>query len=120
MEEAPSPGPRVLLACEWFVKYTAGLARGLADAGCEVILLTRDHDIEFGGEPGAMKEFVAETLEGKARHLELEGRVRDLSRLRDVARLRRRLGHWGPEVVHVQDSLTHDMRLAVAAGYPWR
>jgi glycosyltransferase involved in cell wall biosynthesis len=110
--------PRVLLACEWFVKYTAGLARGLAEAGCDVTLLTRDHDIEFGGEPGAMRAFVAATLDGKARHLELGGRVRELSRLPEVARLRRQLGHWDPGVVHVQDSLTHDMRLAVAAGFP--
>jgi glycosyltransferase involved in cell wall biosynthesis len=110
--------PRVLLACEWFVKYTAGLARGLADVGCEVTLLTRDHDIEFGGEPGAMRAFVAETLDGRARHLELGGRVRELSRLPELVRLRRQLSHWEPEVVHVQDSLTHDMRLALAAGFP--
>jgi glycosyltransferase involved in cell wall biosynthesis len=115
-----APRPRVLLACEWFVKYTAGLARGLADAGCEVALLTRDHDLEFGGEPGAMRAFVAETLAGRARHLELGGRVRELSRLPEVVRLRRQIGRCQPEFVHIQDSLTHDMRLAVAAGFPRR
>ncbi len=112
--------PKVLLACEWFVKYTAGLARGLADAGCEVVLLSRDHDLEFGGEPGAMREFVAATLEGRARHLEIGGRVRDPAQLRRVMRLRRDLRRWRPDYVHVQDSLTHDMRLAVAGGFPWR
>ena len=112
--------PKVLLACEWFVKYTAGLARGLADAGCEVVLLSRDHDLEFGDEPGAMREFVARTLGGGARHVEIGGRVRDPSRLRQVARVRRDLGRWGPDFVHIQDSLTHDMRLALAGGYPWR
>ncbi len=111
---------KVLLACEWFVKYTAGLARGLADSGCEVVLLTRDHDIEFGGRPGAMREFVAAELGGRGRHVELGGRVRDPSKLREMIRLRRQLRRWSPDVVHVQDSLTHDMRLAVAAGYPWR
>lgn len=111
---------RVLLACEWFVKYTAGLARGLADAGCEVVLLTRDHDLEFGERPGAMREFVAGTLEGRARHVEIGGRVRDPSRLREVWRVRGELRRWAPDVVHIQDSLTHDMRLAVAGGYPWR
>ena len=112
--------PRVLLACEWFVKYSAGLTRGLVDAGCEAMLLTRDHDLEFGNVPGAMHEFVAMTLGGKARHLELTGRVRDLGRLRDVVRLRRLGKRWGPDVVHIQDSLTHDLRIAVAAGYPWK
>ena len=58
-------GPRVLIACDWFVKYAAGLARGLTDLGCEVVLLTRDHDKEFGDEPGAMQSFVKETLPGQ-------------------------------------------------------
>jgi glycosyltransferase involved in cell wall biosynthesis len=110
--------PRVLLVCEWFVKYTTGLARGLADAGCEVTLLSRDHDLEFGDEPGAMRDFVATTLDGRARHLEIGGRVRELSRLPDVWRLRRLCKGWEPDVVHVQDSLAHDLRLALAAGFP--
>jgi glycosyltransferase involved in cell wall biosynthesis len=117
---AAAPAPKVLLVCEWFVKYTAGLARGLADAGCDVVLLTRDHDLEFGDEPGQMREFVARTLDGRARHLEIGGRVREPSRLPEVLRARRQLGRWKPDYVHIQDSVTHDMRLAVAAGYPWR
>ena len=67
---------RAWLACDWFVKYTAGLAQGLAENGCEVTLLTRDHDQEFGDEPGAMRGFVAANA-GAVRHLELPGRVRD-------------------------------------------
>jgi glycosyltransferase involved in cell wall biosynthesis len=117
---AGSAEPRVLLACEWFVKYTAGLARGLADAGCDVVLLSRDHDLEFGGEPGAMREFVAEMMDGRGRHLEIGGRVRDPSKLRETFALRRELSRWRPDFVHIQDSLTHDMRLALAGGYPWR
>jgi starch synthase len=111
---------KVLLACDFFLKYTTGLARGLADVGCDVVLLTRDHDIEFGGEPGAMREFVAATLDGRARHLEIGGRTRDLGKLREVLALRRRLGRWAPDFVHIQDSLTNDMRLGLAGGYPWR
>lgn len=114
------PGPRVLLACDWFVKYTAGLAGGLADLGCEVVLLTRDHDKEFGDEPGAMQSFVKETLEGKAIHLEMGGRVRDPSRLGDLARLRGYCRRWEPEVVHVQEHLGNDMRLAAIAGLAQR
>ena len=109
----------MLLACEWFVKYTAGLARGLADAGCDVALLTRDHDLEFGEEPGAMRSFVEDTLAGAGRHFELAGRVRDPAQVGQVVRLHRTFHRWRPDIVHVQDSLTHDMRLAAAAGLSW-
>lgn len=107
---------KILLACEWFVKYTAGLARGLADAGCDVVLLTRDHDHEFGDGPGAMREYVDATLAGRARHVVLPGRVRDPARLRAAVRIRRGMAAWAPDVVHVQDSLTSDALLAFATG----
>lgn len=107
---------RVWLGCDWFVKYTAGLARGLADVGCEVDFLTRDHDQEFGDEPGAMREFVAATTAGTVRHLELGGRVRSLAGLRDVARLARLRRGWGPDAVHIQDSVANDFRLGLASG----
>jgi glycosyltransferase involved in cell wall biosynthesis len=112
-------GLRVLLACEWFAKYTTGMARGLADHDCDVTLLSRDHDLEFGNEPGAMQAFVDGLLGGHGRHIAIGGRVRDLRQLRRVGAVRRALDAWGPDVVHVQDSLTHDLRLAVAGGYPW-
>jgi len=118
--EGETAQPRVLLACDWFVKYTAGLAGGLAELGCEVTLLTRDHDQEFGGEPGAMRAFVRAELGDAVRHLELGSRVSDPRRLGALVRLRRAVARWGPDVVHVQDSLANDPRLALAAGIPPR
>ncbi len=112
--------PRVWLACDWFVKYTAGLAAGLGEVGCEVTLLTRDHDQEFGGVGGAMEEFLAGSLGPGAQHLVLPGRVSDPRRLGDVARLRRVCRRWRPDVVHVQDSLANDARLGIASGLPPR
>jgi glycosyltransferase involved in cell wall biosynthesis len=117
---AGAGGPRVLLACEWFVRYTAGLARGLADNGCDVTLLCRDHDLEFGDVPGAMQAYVDGRFGGHGRQIALRGRVRDVGELRRMMLARRVVGSWGPEFVHIQDSLTHDLRLAVAGGYPWR
>lgn len=109
---------KVWLACDWFVKYTVGLAGGLAGLGCEVTLLTRDHDQEFGGEPGAMRSFVAERLGDAVRHLELGGRVSDPGQLGALWRLRREAARWGTDVVHVQDSLANDPRLALASRVP--
>jgi starch synthase len=113
---AGGAGPRVLLACEWFVKYTAGLAAGLADAGCEVTMLTRDHGHEFGDDPAAMREFVAAALDGRGTHLELSGRVSDPAALRQLGRLRRRVARWRPDVVHAQEAISNDLRLVLAAG----
>jgi glycosyltransferase involved in cell wall biosynthesis len=110
-----SSQPRVLLACDWFVKYTAGLAGGLAELGCDVTLLTRDHDLEFGGEAGARREFLRAALGDSASRLELSGKVRDARHLAGAIRLRRAIGRRPPEVVHVQDSLANDIGLALAA-----
>jgi glycosyltransferase involved in cell wall biosynthesis len=111
---------RVWLACDWFVKYTAGLASGLEEVGCAVTLLTRDHEQEFGGAAGAMGEFLAERLGLRTEHRVLAGRVSDVGRLGDVVRLRRAARSWRPDVVHVQDSLANDFRLALASGLPPR
>jgi glycosyltransferase involved in cell wall biosynthesis len=107
--------PRVWLACDWFVKYAAGLARGLADTGCAVTLLTRDHDQEFGDDPGAMRAFVDETVDGAVRHLELAGRVRSLSAAPDLLRLRATERRWRSDVIHLQDSVANDPRLVAAS-----
>jgi glycosyltransferase involved in cell wall biosynthesis len=122
MPEAGTAAPplRVWLACDWFVKYTVGLAAGLAEVGCEVTLLSRDHDQEFGGEPGAMRAFVAEQLGGEVRHLQLAGRVSDPRALGDVVRIGRARRSWAPDVVQIQDSLANDVRLAAASGLAGR
>jgi glycosyltransferase involved in cell wall biosynthesis len=110
-------GFRVWMACDWFVKYVTGLAGGLEAVGCEVTMLTRSHDQEFGNEAGAMRAFVAAGA-GGARHLELRGRVREPAGWRDTARLARERRRWGPAVVHLQDSVTNDLRLGFASGWP--
>src|SRR3954463_13052113 len=48
--------PRILLACDWLLKYAAGLAQGLREAGADVALLTRDHGLEYGGNAGEKGE----------------------------------------------------------------
>jgi glycosyltransferase involved in cell wall biosynthesis len=110
-----SSAPRVLLGCDWFVRYSAGLASGLAAGGAGVTLLTRTHDGEFGSVPGAMRAHVADRLGPEAPHLRLPGRVRDPRALVEVARVRRAVARLAPDVVHLQDSVVNDPRLLVAA-----
>jgi glycosyltransferase involved in cell wall biosynthesis len=109
-------GPRVLLACDWFLRYTVGLAGGLAAHGAQVALLTRCHDREFGSIPGAMRRYVLDALGPGVPHACLEGRVRDPGALRAVVRVRRAVQRSPPAVVHIQESLLNDPRLLLAAG----
>lgn len=115
---------RVLLACDWFVKYTAGLARGLAEQGSDVLLLTRDHVFEFPSEAaagatedgGVVRRYVSGVAGSRVRHRVLTGRVREPSALRRLVRLRREIAAFDPHVVHLQESVLDDPRLLVASG----
>ena len=46
---------RVVLACDFFLKYTAALASGLDRQGADVALVSREHDLEFGRVQGGMR-----------------------------------------------------------------
>lgn len=110
-----SGSPRVLLACDYHLRYAAGLARGLTENGCSATLLTRTHDGEFGGEQGAMGAYVAAMLDGAATHERLSGRPGRLGDWVELLRVRRRLRAFAPDVVHLQDSILNDPRLVLAA-----
>lgn len=108
--------PRILLAADFHLKYAAGLARGLADAGARSVLLTRDHAQEFGGDAEEMRFALDDRLGGRVPLWTLTGRVREASALSGVARLRSRRRAFAPDVVHVQEGMANDVRLVVAAG----
>ncbi|MBX5468691.1 MAG: glycosyltransferase family 4 protein [Thermoleophilaceae bacterium] len=106
---------RVVLACDWFLRYCAGLAGGLHEEGAEVTLLSRAHAEEFGGDEAARRDYVERHAHG-ARRIELPGRVRDAGALVPMARIARSLRDWRPDFVHLQDSVPNDWRLVWAAG----
>lgn len=108
--------PRVLLACDYHLRYDARLAGGLSRAGAAVTLLTRDHDGEFGDVPGAALEFVSEATSPRVELLRQPGRVRSLPGWRALPALRRAVRNGRPQFVHVQQSVGNDPRLIVAAG----
>jgi starch synthase len=112
---------RVLMVSDWHAKYVTWLSRGLIEHGCRVRLLTRDHDLEFGGEagevePGTMARWVTDTLEGRARHLQLPGRVREVAAMPAALRLWGGLRRFHADVVHLQDAAAQDFRLPLVAG----
>jgi glycosyltransferase involved in cell wall biosynthesis len=107
--------PSVLLVCEWYLRYTVGLATGLVDRGADVALMTRGHSGEFGADPAAMRDFVTGALGPGVPHVRIGGRVRDPRAVAAVLRARRTARRLAPDVVHVQDSLINDPRLFAAA-----
>ena len=116
MTAAEPPGPRVLLACDHFIRYETGLARGLREVGWEPVLLGRVHDHAFGSEPDAMRRYLEQRLGSEQPFLRVEGRVREPSGWRSLPRLRRQLRRLAPDVTHVQGCIDHDPRLVIAAG----
>jgi glycosyltransferase involved in cell wall biosynthesis len=114
---APSgEGRRVVLACDFHRHYTGMLAGALDRAGAGVTMVTRDHDLEFGDEPGAATEFLRREAGAGVDLRILEGRVRSPGGWRRALALRRELLAPGVPIVHAQDSIGNDMRLMVAAG----
>lgn len=107
---ARSSAPAALLVCDFFLKYTLGLAQGLQQAGCRTTVLGREHAGEFGGDVVAARAEIDRRLAAGGDVRLLSGRVRDVRAMRDVVTLRRALAGQGA-VVHLQDGVVNDPRL---------
>jgi glycosyltransferase involved in cell wall biosynthesis len=94
---------RVLVVCDWFLKYAVEQTIGLRQAGADAALLCRDHAGEFGGDAGERKEFVDRAARHGVEVIELRGRTSSIRHLPDVARVGRAVRSWRPDVVHVHD-----------------
>jgi glycosyltransferase involved in cell wall biosynthesis len=105
---------RVLVMCDWFLKYASGQLGGLRDCGATTALLCRTHAFEFGGDPDERASLVERVRRGGTDVFELAGRMSSLAGARDLARLREAVARWKPDVVHVHDN--HDPRLLAASG----
>jgi glycosyltransferase involved in cell wall biosynthesis len=113
---APPASPRILLACDWLLKYAAGLAQGLREAGAEVALLTRDHGLEYGGNIDEMRADLEARLGPESPLWLAPGRVRDVGAVGEMRRIAAEAREFGADAVHFQQSLMDDPRLFWAAG----
>lgn len=108
---------RVLITCDWFLKYAAEQAAALARAGASVLVLCREHAFEFGGDTAERGATLAEPMRAGVRIVELAGRLWDAHGLTALPGLRRLVRRFDPEVVHAHDGA--DVRaLALLAGRP--
>jgi alpha-maltose-1-phosphate synthase len=107
---------RVVLACDFLLRYTTTLAAALDRAGADVALLTRTHDLEFGNRLGAAEAFVRTTAGDGVRHFALAGRPRSARGWAQALQLRREVRRFAPQIVHLQESVVNDPRLPIVAG----
>jgi glycosyltransferase involved in cell wall biosynthesis len=107
---------RVLIVCDFFLKYGAQQARSLARMNHDVAILCRSHAFEFGGHSGERAELLARAGDDGVGLFVVRDSIRSLRALPTVLEIRRALRRWRPDVVHVHRN--HDPRLlAVTAGY---
>lgn len=100
---------RVLLVCDFFLKYTTPLALALRRQGVQLALLCRDHLQEFDFNQNEYGALIDELQDAGVDVFVLPGRVSSLRTVPALVRVRRELRRWRPEVVHAQDN--HDPRL---------
>ena len=100
---------RILIVCDFFLKYGAQQARSLARMNHDVAILCRSHALEFGGDHGERDDLLADARLDGVRLFVVPGRVRSIRAVRPVLEIRRALRRWRPDVVHVHR--THDPRL---------
>lgn len=102
-----------MLLCDWFLKYTASFAAGLAHAGHEVCLVCRRHAHEFGDQQpertGTLERVSAQGVEV------IEFPKRMSSDQRAAIRSIRDARRWRPQIAHVQ-SATFEPRLFFVVG----
>lgn len=95
---------RVLLVCDWHLKYSAALAMALLRSGTDVAFLCRTHSLEFGNSQEELDGLLAAVEESGAELLLLPGRVSSARSLPDVVGTFRQVRRWRPQVVHAQEN----------------
>jgi len=111
--KSPEAPIRVLLACDWHLKYSAGLATALRRGGADVAFLCRTHPLEFGDSPEELQALLDALRESGVEVLLLPGRISSLRSLPGLVGMFRRVRRWRPQIVHVQENW--DPRLLVLA-----
>ena len=107
---------RIVIVCDFLLKYGVEQARSLARIDQDVALLCRSHALEFGGARTERDELLENARREGVRILVLPGRVRSILAVREMLEIRRTLHRGRPDVVHVH--VNHDPRLlALTAGY---
>lgn len=93
--------PRVVVACDWFLRQASRQAAGLVAAGAEVVLLCVRDAAEFSGDHDERDAFVRAARDRGVIVAELPPGRGDPRTLPDVVRTWERLRRWRPDVAQV-------------------
>ena len=104
-------GLRIMIACDFFLKYGSEQALALKRIGHDVGILLRSHSSEFGGSDAEREEILTRLTQSGVRLFVVPGRVRSLSAGPALMKIRRGLRGWSPQIVHVHEN--HDPRLVI-------
>lgn len=96
---------RVVVTCDWFLRYAGAQCASLARAGAEVFLLCRDHSFEFHGDVSERQELLDVAGQAGAEIVVMPGRIRDPTAAPRLAAIRKRIASFRPDVIHVQQGV---------------
>jgi len=105
---------RIVIATDGFLKMISGQIGGFRSLGHDVLLLCRDHALEFGGDQAERDRHVAAI---GVPVVELAGRRLGPETMPSVATARRAIKRFNPDVVLVHENLDPRLLLAVR-GFP--
>ncbi len=108
---------RIALVCDWFLKWAAPQAAGLVRVGADVMLLCRTHAQEFAGDAGERAAVLDNTRDAGVHVVEVPGRLSDPRVAPGLARVRRQIQGFAPQVVHAHDG-ADPRTLPMLAGLP--
>jgi glycosyltransferase involved in cell wall biosynthesis len=104
---------RVVLACDWFLKYAARLSVALSSSGADVALVCRTHALEFASHVEERQQLLDECQKSGVEVVEVAGRFASIQSARSLVRVSKILREWRPDVFHAQEN--YDPRLLVLA-----
>ncbi len=96
---------RVILGCDWQLKYAVCQTAGLARHGADVVLLCRTHAHEFADDTSERAEAIDVARNAGVEVIEVGGRLSDMRMSPKLASIRWQLSRFAPDVVHVHEGI---------------
>ena len=91
---------RVVVTCDFFLKYAIAQSAALARTGADVLLLCRDHPLEFAGDARERECALTRAREAGVMIVEIPGRYWDLAAAPELKAIRKRVARFAADILH--------------------